>query len=351
MPWTALTSTASGDNYNGTVSTSGLVSIPLAGNNYTLGSVTTVLPRAKFSPSGAVCGSAGIPVTFSGATTPAFDYTLSFKLNGNDQTPVTIHSTDIPYFLPTTYPVGHSSTYQLTAFTYGGSPGTPGVVDATMVTAYDNPTTASAGSTQSVCGITSVTLNGNDPTPFSGLWSIGSGTGGTVITPINYNSQFDGLLPNSYSLKWTISNVSCKSTSTVTIAFTTRPDKPTALAAQTFCGGVGGATINNIVASAPVGSINWYSTNANYPPHVGDLLSSGTALSNGVTYYADAVSGPCISASPLTPVTATLVSQPAGPDFKYSIACFACVRRRKRERYFYCWNWRFRMWRFVPVQV
>ncbi len=304
--WNAITSFATGDNYNGTVSTSSVISIPAAVNNYTIGSVTTIVPKAKLSPTGPVCGNAGIPVTFSAPVAIPFNYLLSYNINGIAQAPVTITPAMIPYSLPTTF-AGSSAIYTLTGFTYNSGAGT-GVIDANTVTAYANPTIANAGSPQSVCGITSVTLNGNNPAPYSGLWTILSGKGGTLIAPNNPASQFNGVLPNTYTLNWTISNGTCKSLSNVSVAFTTRPDKPTALSAQSFCTG---ATINNIAANAAIGSINWYTTNT-YPP-IPPNLNGSTLLTNGLTYYADAVSGTCISASPLTPVTVTLVSQPTGP--------------------------------------
>lgn len=306
--WNALASTASGDNYNGTVSTSGIISIPAVTNNYTLATVTTVIPKAKFSPTTSGCASGGIPVSFSAPITPAFNYTLNYSINGVAQTPITITPAMVPYTLPTTF-AGASATYTLTGYTYNNGTGS-GVVDGSPVTVYANPTpNANAGSNQSQCGITSVTLNGNTPTLGTGLWSIVSGTGGTLLVPNSPTSQFNGILPNSYTLKWTVSNGTCKSSSTVSVAFTTRPSPPVALAAQSFCTGT---TIGNIAATAPTGFINWYKT-ATYPPIPADLLVSGTALTAGATYYSDAVSGTCISAAPLTPVTVTLFPQPTGP--------------------------------------
>ena len=180
-----------------------------------------------------------------------------------------------------------------------------GVVDPTTLTAYANPTTSIAGSNQSVCGITSVTLNGNTPSAGTGTWSVLSGSGGTIFSPNSPASQFNGVLPNTYNLQWTISNGNCKSSSDVTIAFTTRPTPPSAANSQSFCNS---ATIGNISVSVPIGNVNWY-TSSTYPPSGGGLISS-TALTSGTTYYADAVSGTCVSAPPLTPVTITIYPLP-----------------------------------------
>jgi autotransporter-associated beta strand protein len=318
LQWNSITSTSSGDNYNGSVATTSNITIDASGtSNYTLASVTTVLPKAKLAPTGPVCGIAGIPVTFSGPGAIPLNYSLSYKLNNVDQTPITISS--VPYTLPTTFG-GSSATYQLTGFTYNGGAGT-GVVDANPITAYASPPTANAGTPQSVCGITNVTLSGNDPSPYTGLWSIVSGAGGTVLAPTTPGSQFNGVLPNSYTLQWTISNVTCKSKSNVTVAFVSRPDKPTALSAQSFCTG---STVSNLVANATAGSINWYSSSA-YPPSAPSLLASSASLSNAVTYYGNAVVGTCISASPLTPVTVTLFPQPTGPTLNVKTPNLASV--------------------------
>jgi gliding motility-associated-like protein len=306
--WVALASSATGDNYNGTVSTSGIVSMSAAGN-YTLGSVTSIIPKAKLSPAGPVCGTAGIPVNFSAPVAIPFNYTLDYTIDGVPQPTVTITPAMVPYTLPTTF-AGSSAIYALTGFTYESGAKT-GVVDDNPLTAYATPTNADAGSNQSLCGITSTTLEGNNPAPYSGLWTIVSGFGGSFpgVGPTNPTNQFNGILSSTYILKWTISNGECKSSDFVNIAFTTRPERPTALPTQSFCSG---STVGDLVAYAPIGSINWYATST-YPP-VPPPLNTTALLSDGTTYYANAVSGTCISAPPLTPVTVTVAAQPTGPS-------------------------------------
>jgi autotransporter-associated beta strand protein len=302
--WNAITSTAFGDNYNGTISTSGIIVIPFAGSNYTLAAVTTILPKVKLSPAGPVCGTAGIPVTLSTTLSIVAPFTVNYTENG-------VAKNITPPSFPATIPtIAGGATYILTSFTYNYPSGTllPGVVDVTPVIEYASPTTANAGTAQSVCGITSVTLNGNNPAPYTGTWSIISGAGGTLFAPNNPASQFNGILPNAYTLRWTISNGTCKSNSNVSVAFTTRPSPPTAIAAQSFCTG---ATISNLAAIANNGIVTWYS-NSTYPP-TPPALANGLALTTGTTYYADAVSGTCISAPPLAQVTVTLFPQPTSP--------------------------------------
>jgi hypothetical protein len=229
---------------------------------------------------------------------------LNYSLNGITQTPVNITSTMLPFSLPTVF-TGASATYALTGFTYNNGADT-GVVDPTPVTAFSSPTAANAGINQSVCGITSVTLGGNNSAPFNGTWSIVNGAGGTLFEPNDSSCQFNGILPNTYKLQWAISNGVCQSTSDVTIAFTTRPSPPVALSPQTICDTT--ATIANITVSASTGYVYWF-TSAHYPP-VLPALSATTALTNGATYYADAVSGTCVSAAPLTPVKIIMETPP-----------------------------------------
>ncbi|MGC8802205.1 MAG: hypothetical protein ACP5PS_00290 [Bacteroidales bacterium] len=251
--WTVLTSTATGDNYNGTVTTALRITIPGAGTmNYTTACINTIKPRAKLNPTGPVCGTAGIPVTFTGSNRP-FNYILGYTKDGVPQTPVTV--TSEPYVLPTD---ATGATYQLTSFIYD-DPGNPttGVVDPTPVTTYTIPTTANAGPDQSLCGATSATLAGNTPVVGSGLWSIASGLGGTVVTPTVPNSQFNGINGNTYQLVWTITNGGCYSRDTVVISFPLLPTTPSGfiLFDNSVCQGDMGVAYS--VANDPTVTFSW----------------------------------------------------------------------------------------------
>ena len=241
--WVEIPTTSSGDNYNGTATSVGVVT-STGSDDYTLGAITDLKPRAKLNPAGPVCGISGIPVSFTAPYPIPFNYTLNYTLNGVPQVPVTV--TSVPYTLPTPVP----GTYKLTDFTYDN--GTKvGVVDASTVTAYADPTTSDAGPDQTQCGITTTNLAGNIPAVGTGNWSIVSGTGGTIITPSDPFSQFIGLNGSSYTLRWTISNGTCTSQDDVVINFTILPDPPAAASPQDFCGGT--RTIADLVATPPPG--------------------------------------------------------------------------------------------------
>ena len=224
--WEEIASDATGDNNNGTVYTSSRVTVPSAGSgNFTVACINTTRPRASLTPAGPICGAAGIPVTFTASIPINLNYILSYKKDGVDQTPVTVSS--LPFILPTG---ATGATYQLTGFTYNNPPhagpiGT-GVVDPGMVTTYTVPTTAAAGSDQSICGGTSATLAGNVPGTGTGLWTIVNGAGGTVVQPTVNNSLFNGTNGTTYTLRWTISNGTCTSSDNVIIDFPLLPVQP-----------------------------------------------------------------------------------------------------------------------------
>ncbi len=284
--WIEIPTTSSGNDSNGTATSVGVVT-STGSDDYTLGSITDLKPRAKLSPTGPICGATGIPVTFTAPYAIPFDYTLNYKIDGVPQIPVTITPGDIPYSLPTPTP----GVYQLTDFKYNSGAST-GVVDPGTVTAYAEPTTADAGPDQTLCGITTATLDGNTPLVFTfKSWSIVSGTGGTLLDPTNPVGDFIGLNGSSYILRWTIQNGTCESIDDVIINFTILPDPPAASATQDFCGS---ATIADLVATPPVGcTVDWWSAASG-----GVLLPPATVLISGTTYYAESNGGAgCVSAS------------------------------------------------------
>ncbi|WP_320054318.1 glycine-rich domain-containing protein [uncultured Acetobacteroides sp.] len=285
--WTALATSASGDNTNGSVTNASSYAFSSANTAYsfTTASVTGIMPKAKFSPTGAICGSSSIPVTiFTNGMAIAPPYILTYSLNGK------IQSVTFSNLTGYSLPVSVAGNYQLVNFSYNNG---SGVVDAkTVVTSYDSPTAAAAGPDLSLCGATLATLAGNVPTVGKGLWSIVSGTGGTVTSPDLYNSTLTGTNGSSYTARWTISNGGCISSDDVNINFTLKPNAPAAASPQAFCSG---ANLSNIATTVGTGtSINWYTVAAG-----GTVLSSATPLSN-TTYYAEASNG-CLSDS-RTPV-------------------------------------------------
>jgi gliding motility-associated-like protein len=115
------------------------------------------------------------------------------------------------------------------------------------------PTVATAGGDQTVCG-TNATLAANTPVVGTGLWTVESGTGGTLANPSDPASGFAGTTGTSYTLRWTISNGTCTPTfDEVQIHFEAEPSNASAGADQSVCN-----TTTTLAANAPaVGTGMW----------------------------------------------------------------------------------------------
>ncbi|MBN2213183.1 MAG: hypothetical protein JW723_02975, partial [Bacteroidales bacterium] len=254
--WSEIPTTATGDNYNGNARTNSRVVFASGDRNFTLGCINPIKPRAQFSPTGPVCGAAGIPLTFTTPFPINLNYIIDYTIDGVPQAPYTVSS--LPATLPTSADGG---TYQLTGFTYNNppDPGPPaaGVVDANPVVVSPVPTPADAGTDQSLCGATSTVLSANTPLVGTGLWSIYSGTGGTVLDPTQPGSTFMGVNGNSYVLVWTISSGACQSSDSVNISFPLLPVTPGAFtqSSAAVCAGQTGVTYT--VPNDPTVTYTW----------------------------------------------------------------------------------------------
>ena len=275
--WNELSSTTSGDNNNGDVATTNNVNISTVPINYTTASITATIPRASLSQAGPVCGAAGIPVSFTSFNPINLDYSLDYTINGAVQP--TINVVSLPYTLPTPVP----GEYQLTAFTYNNGANT-GVVGSTIVNVYANPTTSDAGLDQSLCGVSGTVLAGNNPAPFAGLWTKVSGAGGTFVNSTLYNTVFTGVLGETYSLRWTISNASCTSSDDVVIAFPVVASMPSNFtsAPTPVCQGSGGYVYT--VTNVPGNTYNWSYSGTGH-------TINGTGNSVTIDFNATATSG------------------------------------------------------------
>ncbi|MHC1730991.1 MAG: hypothetical protein AB9888_02990 [Bacteroidales bacterium] len=233
--WREIASTASGNNNNGEVETTASVAVGSTPSDFTTASISGTLARASFSSFTPICGSGGIPVSFISFSPISLNYILSYTIDGVAQPDVTV--TSLPFTLPANVP----GVYRLSGFRFNGGTGT-GVVDANTVTVYQLPTPSNAGSNQSLCGLSTTTLAGNDPGSYAGLWTVVSGAGGSFENSVQYNTVFNGVLGVSYTLRWTISNGPCSSFDEVIISFpvvASRPGEFTAAETQVCRGGSG----------------------------------------------------------------------------------------------------------------
>jgi hypothetical protein len=118
-----------------------------------------------------------------------------------------------------------------------------GPVYSTVTTIVVNPppVTSVPGPDDVICGVTTYTLQGNDPAPGTGMWSVAQGpTGVTFSDPTSPNAVVNGLIPgNTYLFKWTITGAaSCPpSTAVVTIKVDKAPVGGTTSSPATVCWG------------------------------------------------------------------------------------------------------------------
>ncbi len=92
------------------------------------------------------------------------------------------------------------------------NPGCAASSDDVVVVLNGSPTTAGAGTDQNICG-TSLALTANTPTVGTGEWTVVTGTGGSFANATVPTTTFTGTAGTTYSLRWTIANGGCPSSS------------------------------------------------------------------------------------------------------------------------------------------
>ena len=157
-------------------------------------------------------------------------------------------------------------------------------MDVTPVNVYAIPATANAGLDQSLCGVSSTSLAGNNPAPYAGLWTIESGSGGSFVNSVLNNTVFNGILGASYTLRWTISNGPCTSYDEVVISFpvfASTPDEFTSAPPQA-CQGTGGYVYTVPFVAGVI--YNWSYSGTGH-------TINGTGNSVTIDFASDATSG------------------------------------------------------------
>ncbi|MDY0276368.1 MAG: hypothetical protein RBR42_13235, partial [Desulfomicrobium sp.] len=123
---------------------------------------------------------------------------------------------------PTAIYTPAGNTYGLYVFQWTIANGECSNADQVRIENFAPPSTANAGSDQSVTCATTATMAANDPAVGVGEWTLVSHTSGspaaTIVSPILYNTAITGLgpvdenTPGVYTFRWTISNGVCTST-------------------------------------------------------------------------------------------------------------------------------------------
>ena len=195
--------------------------------------------KAPAGPTG-IAGSTG-PTGVKGDTGPAG--------SGSGQIPVYTQQQIDGMSFSNNQAVYNSSTNCLNIFFANGS----SYYQICGGTCQPQPTTPNAGPDQ-ISACSPATLAGNIPVKGTGLWTIVTGTGGTLTDASKPNTTFIGTLNTTYVLRWTISNGCNSLYDDVIIYLTTAPTQANAGPDQiNVC-----AQYTNLAANTPsVGSGTW----------------------------------------------------------------------------------------------
>lgn len=191
----------------------------------------------------------------------------------------------------------------------------------TTITVDEPPIAAIAGPNDEVCSPAAYTLQGNNPLPNAGKWTMVSGPSTAVFSDdTKPNAVVTGLIPGTYIFRWTISNTAaCPPMSDdVTITIDKAPIGGTTTSDATVCAGTNGGPIT---LSGQFGTIvRWESSiiGGSWQP----IANTGTSiaytnLTQTTQYRAILHNGVCPDV-PSTITTITVDPPPvaanAGPD-------------------------------------
>lgn len=189
--------------------------------------------------------------------------------------------------------------------------------DDVTVLILPGPTSANAGTDQSLCLATSANLTANVPAIGTGMWTQVGGPVVTITTPNNNTSTVNGLTPGTYTFRWTISYSNCPpSSDDVTIIVFDNPSQAQAGIDQEICN-----SSTQLAATLPaIGTGQWTLVSGPNTPLITNPASATTLISNlvpGVYQFRWTVSnGVCPPTTDQVQITvgATPTTANAGPD-------------------------------------
>ena len=156
----------------------------------------------------------------------------------------------------------------------------PSTSDQITISVDEPVLNVSAGSDQQICA-TTATLQGNNPSVGTGVWTLISG-GGTISNANSFNSALTAIPIGANVFRWTVTNGTCSAFAEVTITRSEVPSAAIAGADQSLCG-----TTAVLAAIAPeIGTGNW-------------TVNSGTATFTDATSPNDQISGLSVGANSL----------------------------------------------------
>ncbi len=154
--------------------------------------------------------------------------------NGTTWQPINNTSTTLSY-------INLTQTTQYRAILHNGNVCADVPSTATIITVNPQTVQANAGANDEICGVTTYTLQGNNPAPGTGKWTIVQGpAGATFSDDTNPNAVVSGLQAgNTYQFQWTITGAaSCPpTTSTVNIIVDKAPIGGTTSSDASVCSG------------------------------------------------------------------------------------------------------------------
>ena len=240
-----------------TVNSQSTVTAVAASNTVCNGSAAVITLTPNF---------AGILYTWTSAVTGT--------ITGNSQQTTPINAASINDILKNTGVTAATVKYTITPH-YGTCPGAPVTVALTVEPA---PVVSNAGTNNEVCNVTSYALNGNNPSPGTGQWTVLPAGTVTFNNPSVPNATANGMVPgNTYIFTWTISapNNCSTNSSSVKIIDDANNILPSFTASQTSgCGNLTVTFTNTTPTSGTTGFL-W---------DFGDGSAQSTAVSPSHTF-------------------------------------------------------------------
>lgn len=284
--------------YNGTTCQANYLTSPYVSNTSTTLNTPPVINSIS-SPS-AVCESPGLQsVNLSGIGTGAGNevQTLAVSATSNNQTLIPNANIAVTYTSPNTSgsvgytPVnGQSGTAVITVSVNDGASNNNITTKTFTVSITPSPTTANAGSNQTICSSFS-TLAANTPAVGTGTWAITYPSGSVSIanggSPTSAINNFN--VNDSVRLSWTISNAPCPaSVSYVSLKRILCPVTADFTADQVdFCGTSGSVNFNDqSFVPNPNTIVNWSWSFPGGSPSTYTATTVGTANPPAITYTA-----------------------------------------------------------------
>lgn len=195
-----------------------------------------------------------------------------------------------------------------------GVVGSPATSNSITMTVNNPPTTANAGSDNTICAST-YTMTGNTPTSGTGSWSFISGPATPSITTASSpTSGITGMTAaGTYVFRWTISNNPCTpSTDDVSITRNANPTTSNAGADQSFCTG----TTATLAGNTPTtGTGTWTFVSGPGTPTI-TTPSSPTSGVTGLTatgtyvFQWSITNPPCTASTDLVSIIKTATTAP-----------------------------------------